>query len=123
MFSTNGALHSARDMPADGPTASFFKYLRVSPLFKVSDSRKKRLQAQPDGASERLIARILDNDPIYALKVASVRDRQRKLRRRLSPSAWRAYLELEEAEIGRWTHALDRVAQWALAKRSRARKR
>jgi hypothetical protein len=123
MFSTDAALHSARDMPAQWPTASLFQHLRVSPLFKVSDSRKKRLQAPSDGASERLIARILDHDPIYALKVASVRDRQRKLRRRLTQTAWRAYLELEEAEIGRWTHALDRVAQWALAKRSRARKR
>jgi hypothetical protein len=123
MFSTQAVLSVDHSEPAQRPTGLFFKHLRISPLFKVSDSRKKRLQAQPDGASERLIARILEKDPIYAVKVANVRDRQRRLRNRLSQTAWRAYLELEEAEIGRWTHALDRIAQWALAKRARPRKR
>jgi len=123
MFSTHAVLPLNSREPAQEPTGLFFKHLRISPLFKVSDSRKKRLQAPPDGAGERLIARILEKDPIYAVKVANVRERQRRLHSRLSQTAWRAYLELEEAEIGRWTHALDRVAQWALAKRARPRKR
>jgi hypothetical protein len=45
------------------------------------------------------------------------------LRARVSPVGWRAYLALEEAEFDRWTHAIDRVACWALVKGGRKRGR
>jgi len=90
--------------------------------FKVSDSRKKKQRAPLEGRVEQLIARVLRDDPSYARKVASVRRHQKRLRGRLSIPSWQLYLQLEEAEMGRWTHALDRVATWALAQRRRTRK-
>ena len=65
------------------------------------------------------MARILRADTTYARKVAAVRRYQKRLRGRLSPADWRLYLELEDAEIGRWSHALGKVALWALGPRGR----
>jgi hypothetical protein len=91
--------------------------------FKVSDSRKPRRAPLLEGRTERLIARLLQGDAAYALKVAAVRRYQGRLRGRLNGPSWQLYLQLEEAEIGRWSYALDRLARWALAKRPKPRKR
>jgi hypothetical protein len=45
------------------------------------------------------------------------------LRGQVSHIGWRAYLALEEAEFDRWTHAIDRVARWALSRGKRERGR
>lgn len=100
-------------------------------LFRLSDSRKPRRAASAERASERsahdraarLIARLLADDRVYARKVARVRRYQARLRGRLLPASWRIYLQLEEAELGRWLHALERVAEWAVARRRRPRRR
>jgi hypothetical protein len=89
---------------------------------KVSDSRKARA-SRGEGRTERLVARLLRDDTAYARKVAAVRRHQKRLQGRLSAAGWLLYLQLEEAEVGRWSHALDRVVRWALANRPKARKR
>jgi hypothetical protein len=59
-----------------------------------------------------VLARVLGEDPAYARKVARVRRYQRRLRGRLDVSSWHLYLQVEDAEIGRWTYALERVVDW-----------
>jgi hypothetical protein len=103
-------------------TIRFAPVLEMARSFKVSDSRKARA-SRGEGRAERLVARLLRDDAAYARKVAAVRRHQKRLQGRLSAAGWLLYLQLEEAEVGRWSHALDRVAQWALGKRPNARKR
>lgn len=49
-----------------------------------------------------------------------VRRLQTALRRSLAEPAWGRYLTLEEAELARGAHALERVARWAFARGRRA---
>jgi hypothetical protein len=74
---------------------------------------------QAEAAALRALARDLD----YAAKVARVRREQARLRRHVSPRGWQAYLRLEEAEIERWSYAIERVARWAAASRRRPQPR
>lgn len=95
--------------------------------FQVSDSRKRAQRAgagtRAEARAERLVARILEADATYGRKVAAVRRAQKRLEGRLSAEDWQLYLELEEAEIGRWSHALSKVAKWALGSRRKGGKR
>jgi len=104
------------------PAIRFAPVLEMARQVKVSDSRKAQA-SRVEGRAERLVARLLRDDAAYARKVAAVRRHQKRLQGRLSAADWLLYLQLEEAEVGRWSHALDRVAQWALAKRPSPRKR
>src|SRR5689334_1422944 len=95
---------------------------------KVSDSRRQqsaqaRGRSEAEARAERLLSRILKPDEAYARKVAAVRRYQKRLQGRLSARDWQLYLKLEEAEIGRWLHALGRVTQWALTPRRRTGQR
>ena len=93
------------------------------PLWRVADSRKRRVERAGVEASEQAVARLLSRDAGYAAKVKRVRRYQARLRGQLSQRGWQAYLQLEEAELARWGHALECVARWALAVRRRARRR
>jgi len=88
----------------------------------VSDPNKRPATRKPNEQAERVVTRLLARDAAYAAKVARVRRYQARLRRQSSQPSWRLYLQLEEAEVGRWTHALERVVSWALAFRSKARR-
>ena len=90
----------------------------------LRERTKRRSARQADAEPpERLASRLLAGDPAYAAKVARVRRCQTRLRAQLSTPGWRLYLRLEEAEVDRWTHALDRVASWALASKTKTRRR
>jgi hypothetical protein len=91
-------------------------------VLMLSDPKKRSVSRKPSEQAERVVARLLARDAAYAAKVARVRRCQARLRGQSSPLSWRLYLQLEEAEVGRWTHALERVASWALASRSKARR-
>jgi hypothetical protein len=64
---------------------------------------------------------LLERDAAHRRYLRTVRRRQRALRGRVDRAGWRTYLELEEAEFDRWTHAIERVARWALARGRRER--
>jgi hypothetical protein len=66
---------------------------------------------------------LLERDADHQRHLRNVRRCQRALRGHVSHIGWRAYLALEEAEFDRWTHAIDRVARWALARGRRERGR
>jgi hypothetical protein len=68
-----------------------------------------------------VLARVLGDDAAYARKVARVRRYQRRLRGRLDAPSWQLYLHVEEAEIGRWTYALERVVERLRRPRRRSR--
>lgn len=89
----------------------------------VCDPRKPGRPRQADGQAERLATRLLARDATYAAKVTQVRRYQARLRGQLSARSWRLYLLLEEAEVGRWTYALERVANFAVTSRKRSRRR
>lgn len=88
-------------------------------IWRVAEPGKKRGLARVHPA-EAAALKVLARDANYAAKVAHVRRRQARLRGQLSARAWQAYLRLEEAEIERWSYALERVARWATASRRRA---
>jgi hypothetical protein len=91
-------------------------------VLMLSDPNKRSVARKPNEQAERVVARLLARDAAYAAKVARVRRYQARLRGQSSQLGWRLYLQLEEAEVARWTHALERVAGWALAFRSKARR-
>ena len=66
---------------------------------------------------------LLERDAAHQRHLRNVRQLQRALRGHVTRIGWRAYLELEEAEFDRWTHAIDRVARWAFAYGRRRRGR
>jgi hypothetical protein len=79
----------------------------------------------PGSAVKALPARVealLEGDTVHQRHLRSVRSKQRALRGYVDPIGWRAYLELEEAEFQRWSHAIDRVARWALERGRRSRR-
>lgn len=87
-------------------------------VHRVSDRRRapyRRLSASVED--------LLERDSAHQRHLRNVRRRQHALRGHVSRIGWRAYLELEEAEFDRWTHAIDRVARWALAYGRRQRGR
>jgi hypothetical protein len=90
-------------------------------VWRVADGQKKRAaRAGADAdAGELAVARLLSRDAAYAAKVKRVRRYQARLRARLSKRGWQAYLQLEEVELARWAHALERVARWAVSRRRR----
>jgi hypothetical protein len=89
----------------------------------VADGARKR--AAPIGADPGELAaqRVLARDATYAAKVKRVRRYQARLRRQLSARGWQAYLQLEEAELDRWSHAFELMARWAVALRRRSQRR
>jgi hypothetical protein len=89
----------------------------------VSDSRKARAWSRQEERVERLIARLFANDPQHRQHAKRIRTRQLRLKRALSGPAWRLYLLLEEAEVGRWTYVVDRLAERAIlvARKRRSR--
>lgn len=89
---------------------------REALVWWVADGQKKRAAANAD-AGELAVARLLSRDAAYAAKVKRVRRYQARLRARLSKRGWQAYLQLEEVELARWAHALERVARWAVSRR------
>jgi len=96
---------------------------RADPVWWVAEPSKKRPQSRPTEPVEAAAFRALGRDVNYAAKVSRVRRRQARLRSQLSARAWQAYLRLEEAEIERWSYALERVARWAASSSRRARPR
>jgi hypothetical protein len=92
-------------------------------LVRVGDSRKLRRSASLAERTDRVFARVLGGDARYAAQVAQVRRYKRQLRARLSARSWQLFLEVEEAEIGRFTYALERVVDWAVTQRRRSRRR
>ncbi len=90
-----------------------------SMVYRVFDRSRapyrRRLSARVEG--------LLERDAAHKRLLQNVRRRQRALRGHVSRLGWRAYLELEEAEFDRWTHAIDCVARWALAHGRRERGR
>src|SRR4051812_36199685 len=109
MFSIEGSVPSSQR-----PSAAWSPCAFRDRLLKVSDRRKPRPASQIDEQTERLAARLLARDAAYAAKVARVRRCQVRLRGQSSRRSWQLYLQLEEAEIERWAHALERVVRWAL---------
>ena len=96
---------------------------RAGSVWWVADPSKKQKQARPAEVVEAAAWRALSRDVNYAAKVSRVRRHQARLRSQLSARAWQAYLRLEEAEIERWSYALERVARWAASSRRRAQPR
>ena len=95
-------------------------------MLRVSDRSRARFRRQRQDSPTRLSAQIenlLERDSAYLRLLRVVRKRQRALRVCVAPVGWRAYLELEEAEFDRWTHAVDRVMRWALTRGRRERGR
>lgn len=88
-------------------------------VWRVADGQKKRAAPADADAGELAVARLLSRDAAYAAKVKRVRRYQARLRARLSKRSWQAYLQLEEVELARWSHALERVARWAVSRRRR----
>jgi hypothetical protein len=91
----------------------------VGHLWRVADGQKKRAALVGADAGELAVARLLSRDAAYSAKVKRVRRYQARLRARLSKRGWQAYLQLEEVELARWAHALERVARWAVSRRRR----
>jgi hypothetical protein len=85
-------------------------------------SRPQYRQARTAHLSAR-VENLLERDAVHQRHLRNVRRRQRALRGQVSHIGWRAYLALEEAEFDRWTHAIDRVARWALSRGKRERGR
>jgi hypothetical protein len=88
----------------------------VPRLFPVKDSRKSAAWHRRERV-ERLLARLFAGDPEHRRLARRIRRRQLRLRGALSASAWLLYLLLEEAEVGRWTYVVDRLAERALSVR------
>ena len=63
---------------------------------------------------------MLELDPEHRRHSRVVRRLQMALRGSLTEQAWERYLTLEEAEVARGAHALERVARWAFARGRRA---
>jgi len=63
---------------------------------------------------------MLARDADHRRHSRAVRRLQAALRGSLSEHAWGRYLTLEEAEVARGAHALERVARWAFARGRRA---
>jgi hypothetical protein len=114
MFSPSPAPSAAFAAPTGSPVSPRFRMVRASApaLLHLSDSRKQRREPPSTDGVERVLARVLGEDPAYARKVARVRRYQRRLRGRLDVPSWHLYLQVEDAEIGRWTYALERVVDW-----------
>jgi len=108
--------------PSKMPSRTWLPPPATDRILVLSDPNKRRAARKVDEPAERLVSRLLARDAAYAAKVAQVRRYQTRLRGQLTQLDWRLYLKLEEAEVGRWTHALERVARWALAFKSRARR-
>ena len=88
-------------------------------VLHVSDSRKSSAYRRRERV-ERLIARLFAEDSEHRRHAQRIRARQLELRGALSVSAWQLYLLLEEAEVGRWTYVVDRLAERVIsAPRSR----
>lgn len=94
----------------------------------VADSRRVRRLGHSVSSTKREsltlgAERLLRRDPVYRRRVREVLERQRKLRKRVDAAGFRAYLELEEAEVARWSYALDEVMVWAFQRGRRERRR
>lgn len=96
-------------------------------MLRVADRQKPRRASpaapRPDEEVEAILARVLGTDRSYARQVARVRSCQRRLQQRLDAASWQAYLRLEEAEVGRWAYACERLVVWALERQRRALER
>ncbi|HKY35752.1 MAG TPA: hypothetical protein VJN18_07435 [Polyangiaceae bacterium] len=112
---------------SEGPTGlerSLVRPTVTTPsLWRIADSRKPRRSAALAERTDRVFARVLGGDERYAAKVALVRRYKRQLRAGLSARSWQLFLKLEEAEIGRFTYALERLVGWAVTQRKRSRRR
>ena len=96
--------------------------VEAPPVLRVADSRRQPAWGKRVERVERLVYRLLSSDPDHRRNAERVRKYQARLRRALSRSAWRLYLLLEEAEVRRWTHVVDRLAERALLARRRTTK-
>lgn len=96
-------------------------YMLAPGPLRFYDSRKKRHPTASVEQLEALIAGILGEDLQHRRHSRRIRTRQHQLRRRVSQTAWKLYLLLEEAEVERLTYALDRLAERALATRRKPR--
>jgi hypothetical protein len=124
MFSTSSVEMAKTGLRAGRPPYRFAQPAPApvgTPPLHVSDSRKLRKSSRPREDVEGVLARVLGDDPNYARKVARVRRYQRRLRSRLSEPSWQLYLRVEEAEVGRWAYAWERLVAWALERRRRSR--
>jgi hypothetical protein len=110
-------------VPTERPSRAWSRPLPADAVLMVRDRKRPRSASQADEQAERVTTRLLARDAAYAAKVARVRRYQVRLRGQLSRRSWRIFLQLEEAEVERWTHALDRVVRWALVARKRRRRR
>ena len=100
------------------PDTSAGSFWAPGGVWGVAESSKRRPRARPAEQAEAAL-RALARDATYAAKVGRVRRHQARLRSQLSAGAWQAYLRLEEAELERWSYALERVARWAGSARRR----
>jgi hypothetical protein len=92
-------------------------------LLRTSDSRRVARSRARAARLELFVARALNGTRTQQRYSENIRHWQHQLKRRVSGPAWQLYLSLEEAEIERLMHALNRLAAWALGPRRRARRR
>jgi hypothetical protein len=121
MFSSAQTNSTPASAAAGGISPHHFALSEAPALFRLADSRKQRRADPVADPVERVLTRALGDDPAYARKVALVRRYQRRLRGRLDAPSWQLYLQVEEAEIGRWTYALERVVDSLRRPRRRSR--
>ena len=93
-------------------------------VHRVFDRSRPPYRHARTGLLSAKVENLLERDAVHQRHLRNVRRRQRALRGLVSHIGWRAYLALEEAEFDRWTHAIERVARWALAcgRRERGRR-
>src|ERR1041385_6854927 len=89
--------------------------------YRVSEPRRPRLtrmtarSVSDDAELADRIQEFLREDAEWVSRSAEVSDAQMSLRRRVSRSAWLAYLLVEERDVSRWHYALLVVARHAFA--------
>jgi hypothetical protein len=96
--------------------------LRVCDRRRAPFQRRSRSSSSPQGALPAKVEALLEGDAVHQRHLRAVRSKQRALREYVDRVGWRAYLELEEAEFQRWSHAIDRVARWGIERGRRSRR-
>jgi hypothetical protein len=88
------------------------------------DSRRSQPPRTPVPAVRRKLGEelhaMLARDAEHRRRSRVVRRLQTTLRASLTEEGWGRYLTLEEAELARGAHALERVARWAFARGRRS---